>query len=125
MTTPVINYNPGGLQNGCGVAWSALANGAVGVPFLTADFADASVQVRGAFGAGGSVTLQGSNIAEPDLAVASTDWHTLTDPQGNNLTFTGARLEQIAEGVRWLRPRVTAGDGATDLEVHLWLRRNR
>ncbi len=125
MTAQAITYNPGGLQNGCGVAWTGLNNGEVGVPFLTADFADASVQVRGTFGAGGSVSLQGSNIAEPDLAAGSTDWHILTDPQGNVLTFTSARLEHIAEGVRWLRPRVTAGDGTTDLEVHLWLRRNR
>lgn len=104
---------------GRGVLWTPLANGDVGQAIDPLDFADISVQVLGTFGVGGSVQLEGSNQATP------TTWHILNDPQGNALTFTTAKLEHLLEGVRWVRPNVTAGDGTTALSVLMWARRVR
>lgn len=77
------------------------------------EYADRSVQVVGTFN-GGTLTVEGSNDG--------TNWVVLTDPQGNNLTITAARLEQIQELTRFIRPRVSAGTGV-DLDVFFVLRR--
>jgi hypothetical protein len=97
------------------VRWAALTQTGLddGTPFGAFPGADRSVHVSGTFGVGGSLTLEGSNQATP------TTWVVLTDPQGNALTFTSERLEQISEYTRWVRPRVTAGDGTTSLNVDL------
>jgi hypothetical protein len=84
-------------------------NGETGDPLPFTKYADRSVQVSGTFGAGGTVVVQGSNNG--------TNYHTLTDPQGNALSFTAAGLEQITEVVKFIRPSVTAGDGTTSLTV--------
>ena len=70
---------------------------------------DRSVQVFGDFGAGGSVTIEGSLDGE--------HWATLSDPQGNPLVITSAKIEQITELTMHIRPRVTTGDGTTSLSV--------
>ena len=69
------------------------------------------------FGAGGSLTIQGSNDG-------GTNWATLTDPVGNNLTFTTSGLRQVTELPAMLRPIVTAGDGTTALKVYMNKRGN-
>ena len=97
------------------VEWAALANGDDGAPAELVNFADRTVQVAGTFGAGGSVTIEGS--------LDGVTYAALTDPQGNALTFTSARLETISEVVRYIRPRVTAGDGTTALTVRILFRR--
>lgn len=79
------------------------------------DYQDRTVQITGTFGTGGSVTIQGSNDG-------GTTWATLTDPLGNNLTFTAAGMKQITELPALLRPLVTAGDGTTSLNVYLHMR---
>lgn len=103
-TQAVFDNNPGLL-----VTWTPLANGDTGAPVQTGPWADASVQVHGTFGTGGSMTFQGSNDG--------TNWFPLTDPQGNAITKTAAALEQISEIAHFLRPNVTAGDGTTSLTV--------
>jgi hypothetical protein len=55
------------------------------------------------------VRLEGSNDG--------TNYAALTDPQGNALDITTAKVEQIMELTRYIRPRVTAGDGTTSLTV--------
>lgn len=93
--------------------WAGLLNGDDGTPLALHGFTDRSVQVTGTFGAGGSVDLVGSN----DEGVT---WVVLTDPQGNALTFTTARLEAISEAVDLVKPLVTAGDGTTSLAMFLF-----
>lgn len=93
-----------------------LANGDTGNPIEMPSFADRSIQVVGTFGAGGNLRIQGSNDG--------TNYATLTDPQGNDLNITAAKIEQVTEVVRWIRPNVTAGDGTTNLTVILLVRRN-
>lgn len=89
--------------------WSGLLNTDDGAPAQLAGYADKTVTIHGAFGVGGSVTIEGSND--------NSNWFPCTDPQGNAITKTAGAIEAIAEGPRYLRPRVTAGDGTTNLRV--------
>jgi hypothetical protein len=91
--------------------WTGLANGDSGAPLQMPDCSDRSIQIGGTFGAGGSLQIEGSNDG--------TNYIVLTDPQGNALTFTTARLEAVSEATAYIRPRVTAGDGTTLLTCHL------
>lgn len=85
-----------------------LAQGETGAPLAFAEYADRSVQVHGTFGAGGSITIEGSNDGA--------NWAQLADPQGNPLVIATAKIEAILECVRFVRP-VAAGDGTTNLTV--------
>lgn len=95
--------------------WTGLLNGDDGEAIDWAVFADRSVQVVGTFGAGGSVRIEGSNDG--------TNFVALTDPQGNALDITAAKIEQLQELALKVRPRVTAGDGSTNLTVLLLARK--
>ena len=77
---------------------------------------DRSVQVIGSFGAGGTLVIQGSNDN-------GTTWHTLNDPQGNALSFTTAKTEAVLELTRLIRPFISGGDGTTDLDVYMLVKR--
>lgn len=93
------------------ITWAGLANADSGSAGDLVGSPDKTVQVTGTFGAGGSVTLQGSNDG--------TNWETLSDPLGTALTFTAAGLKAVLENPLYIRPIVTAGDGTTDLAVTL------
>lgn len=97
--------------------WGSLANGEAGVALEENLWADRSVQVDGTFGVSGSVQLEGSNDGA--------SWYVLTDGQGNPLVFAGAKIEAIAEITRYVRPRITAGDGTTSLAINLFMRRSQ
>lgn len=84
--------------------------------------ADRCIQLLGTLGTGGAITLYGSNKASPDAAT-DTDWAVLTDPQGNNIVLSTLKVEAVTELTRWVRPKITAGDGATSLTAVLLLRR--
>jgi len=84
--------------------------------------ADRTIQFLGTFGAGGTIILQGSNVLAP-VAGTDTDWFTLTDPQGNAISKTAAGGEAVLELTRWVRPKVTAGDGTTSLTALLLVKR--
>jgi hypothetical protein len=109
-TIDLQRTTPDSLHHTCViVTWPNLANGDQGQPIELANFADRSLQVVGVFGAGGSVRIEGS--------LDGVNYAALTDPQGNDLNFTTAKIEAVSEVVRWLRPRVAAGDGTTALTV--------
>jgi len=97
------------------VAWENIPNGDSGSPIEMPGSSVRSVQVGGTFGAGGTVVIEGSNDG--------TNYVTLTDPQGNALSKGAAALESVQEVTRYIRPRVTAGDGTTAIDVYLLLRR--
>ena len=92
-----------------------IANGNDGTPCEYAQWADRSVHVAGTFGVGGTIVIEGSNNGST--------YKTLTDPQGNALSFTAESIEAITELVRYIRPRVTAGDGTTAITVDFLFRR--
>jgi len=49
----------------------------------------------------------------------SVRWAVLNDPQGNALSITAAKAEAILENPYQIRPKITVGDGNTDLMVFL------
>lgn len=100
------------------VTWPNMKNGDVGQASGYTLFQDRSVQVRGTFGAGGAVTIQGTN-EDPDSAAV--EFVPLTDMRGNNLNISQAKIEQIEDCSYALRP-VVAGDATTDLTVVLFAR---
>ena len=119
MTTRAVSptFYP---QNQAGVViyeWTGLLNGDDGSPIELPSFPDMSVEFSGTFGTGGTILLEGSNKGSA--------YYTLTDPQGNAISKTAAALEQVEELVRYVRPRVSAGDGTTSLTATLICRRTR
>jgi hypothetical protein len=95
------------------VRWEGFAASAdVGTEVDLSNYGDRSVQVLGNFGTGGEITIEGSNDG-------GTTWATLTDPQGNALVFTAAKIEAITELVHKIRPRQSAGSGA-DIDVYMF-----
>jgi len=96
-------------------SWANMANGDTGVPIAMPGSSDRSVQVEGTFGAGGSCTIEGSNDG--------VNYRPLTDPQGNNLVFTAAKIELVMELVAYIRPHITAGDGSTSLTVSMLVKK--
>lgn len=97
------------------ISWTGLANGDSGRPAELLDYSDMTATFEGTFGTGGSVTMEGSNDGS--------NFYPLTDPQGNALTKTGAAMELILETPRYIRPRVTNGDGTTAIQVRILARR--
>lgn len=97
--------------------WTGLLNGDDGSPERQVSYADRSVQVKGTFGAGGTVVIEGSNDG-------GTTYVTLADQAGAALSFAAAGIKQIRDLPGLIRPRVTAGDGTTSLEVNIIARSN-
>lgn len=112
--TAAIVYDLAGARAAL-VTWGGLLNGDDGSPVDLLDYPDRTVQFVGTFGAGGSVTFEGTNDG--------TNWAPLTDPQGTAITKTAAGLEAVTEVPRYVRPRVTAGDGTTTLQALLLARK--
>jgi hypothetical protein len=84
------------------VTWEGLAvPDEVGSAAMVAHYSDKTVSVTGTFGSGASLTIEGSNDG--------VNWLSMTDPQGNVLTFTAARLEMLQENPLYVRPKLTAG----------------
>lgn len=109
MTVEYVQTSPAnGMRTVQQVAWSGLVQDDVGSALPMAQYSDKSVQVTGTFG-GATVTIEGSND--------NINFFTLVDPHGNNLSFSTSRLEAILEMTLWVRPKVTGGDGTTDLTV--------
>lgn len=92
------------------VQWANLLNGDDGAPWDTAGPPRTLfVSVRGTFGIGGSVTLQGS--------ADGLTWAELSQIGGAAATFTAAASVGVLGNPRFIRPIVTAGDGSTSLTV--------
>src|SRR5574343_930143 len=112
-TITIASNHPDNPSVGIG-GWKWLlltATDDTGSPLLIDRRTDRSVQVSGTFGAGGTLVIEGSNDG--------TNYYTLNDLQGTALSFTSARLEGISEMPLYIRPRVTAGDGTTSLNVYV------
>lgn len=126
MTTNVAPTITQLSQNAKRVSWEALdyvdptpgpEDYYQGSAIAVGDYADVSVQVMGTFGTA-TVLLEGSNDG-------GTTYTTLNDPQGNALTFTTAKIEQVLEPMSLIRPRVSVGDESMDVDVVLFMRRQR
>ncbi len=106
MASVAATQNGDVIDSVVSFTWS-LGAGDTGKPVRFANYPDRTVQITGTFG---SVTLRGSNKANPDDATAG-DWFNLTDPQGNAITLTTAGGELIAENPLWISPITTGGSG--------------
>jgi len=118
MATVISTINNAvGSNNSLKLAtWTPLTTtNADGSPFEFPDWADNTIQVFGTFGAGGTILVEGSNDG--------TNWATLTDSNGTALSLTAASVKTINERPRYLRPRVSAGDGTTSLTAVMLARR--
>lgn len=116
--TPTVTYDDD--RAGAVVSWPNLANGDNGTPVLLPDMLSKTVYVNGTFGTSGNVAIQGGANGS-DLG----NFTILTDPQGNNLSFTAAKVEAVQEQTRLLRPVVVNGNGSTNLTVTLTARKIR
>jgi len=96
------------------IAWPALATTDTGFPAKYGAHADRTVQFGGTWGAGGAAVLEGSNDG--------VTYHTLTNPQGDPISASAAALFAVAEATKFVRPRVTGGDGDTAIDVNLFAR---
>jgi hypothetical protein len=97
--------------------WSGLLNGDDGESYQVLNFNDLCIQFTGTAGVGLAISLEGSND--------NTNWFILNDLQGSPITKSAAGLEQVAEGPLWVRPRITGGDGTTNMAAVLVARRLR
>jgi hypothetical protein len=102
--------------------WTGMLNGDYGAAIQVPALADRSVQILGTLGTGGSVRIHGSNKPAP-VETTDTDWAVLTDPQGNDLNIASLKAESITEPMLWIRPKVTAGDGTTNLTIIILFRK--
>ncbi len=114
--TPTITSPVPGIKV---VTWTGLLNGDDGLPVDYTEFADMTAHFGGTFGTGGEIVIEGSNN------IAALGYVTLTDPQGNPIEYVAAGIEIVAERPLFVRPRVPAGDGTTDLTAVLVMRRAR
>lgn len=99
------------------VTWTGLLNTDDGSPVELPSYADRSVQVSGTFGVGGTIVLEGSNNG--------TNYVTLRDVLGSDISLTAAGIRTVLDLPRLIRPRVTGGDGTTNLAVTLLIRQQQ
>lgn len=93
------------------VVWTGLLNGDDGGGYQLNGFGDRSVAFTGTFGTGGTIILEGS--------LDGTNYFTLSDPSSTAISKTAAAIEAVLELCLYVRPRVTAGDGTTNLECRM------
>jgi len=87
--------------------WSGLLNGDDGSLESLAHLSELTVRISGTFGVGGTIIIEDS------------DTNTLRDPQAAALSFTAKGDKVILEKPSQIKPRVTGGDGTTNLVVEI------
>lgn len=93
------------------ILWEAMGDDDTGLPVSVGERPDGSVQAVGTFGSA-TVTLQGTNDG--------TNWVTMTDELGNNVTFAATGLKMFLPRV-WKIRAITTGGSGTDVDVFLLL----
>lgn len=86
-----------------------------GQPLSSAFTGDRTVQVQGTFGSGGTLVIEGT--------LDNQNWYVLKDLSNSSLSFTSAGLRGVLENVVSIRPRVVGGNGTTDINVILSIRK--
>ncbi len=109
MATKQFGKQQSGNHRSFVVNWPDMALGDEGLPAPYGQYTDKSVQVTGVFGVGGVLRFEGSNDG--------TNWSALSDPQGNPLDFSSAKILMVSEATLFVRPRVISGDVDTSITV--------
>jgi hypothetical protein len=114
------------------VMWTGLLNGDTGAPLPWSEWSDRNVHfgcanylttTASVFGAAGNIIFEGSNDYDPVTNTTGT-FSTLNDISNTALaTVTTVSLKQVVESPLWVRPRISAGDGTTNITVILCGRR--
>lgn len=91
--------------------WQLLTADAIGNEIQRPGASDRTVQFVGANWGAATAILEGS--------LNKTNWFTLTDGQGNAISFTDDGGEMISENVLWIRPRLSVGGTLADVTVLL------
>ena len=89
------------------IEWANLKQGDDGSSFSGVDLPDKTIQVKGTFG-GTTVTLEDD------------DDNTLDDHLGNALSFTSKGCKLVAQNPGDINPKLTGGDGTTDITVTIY-----
>lgn len=106
------------------ITWVGLLNGDIGTPATLPTGSDKCVMVSGTQGVGGSISIKGSN--KDDVASATDPILSAGEGGANPLTFGALspdKIEQIQENPLHVYPHVTAGDGTTNYEVRIIVKR--
>lgn len=115
MATRVINYDRTITKDGSAFLayWTGLTNATsdVGAQLAFPAWGERTVQVFGTFGTNGTIVIEGSNDGA--------NWTTLANRSGGTLSFTSAGLSRIQDYPLYVRPRVTNGDGTTNLSAYI------
>ena len=103
------------------ILWETVTCGDTGSAYEVPNWATVgTVQALGTFEdassppAGSTLTMQGSNDG--------TNWATLHADDGNDIAFTAAGMEVIAELPRYIRPSHSLASGG-DIDVYLFMRK--
>ena len=91
------------------ITW-VLSDGDDGRPYEFIYLPDRTAHIFGVFGAGGEITLEGTNEL---IGAPPANWVTLRDFDNNPIVVTGNFMALIAENPGLVRPRVSAGTGVT------------
>lgn len=106
-SSPLLHYGPGLAS----ATWASIPNGEASAAAVLANYALASAQVSGTFGAAGSIQLEGSNDG--------VTWAILKDINGTQAIWTaGAKTVYLFyDGPIYIRPNCTGGDGTTSFTM--------
>jgi len=111
--TPMTAFN----ERNCHIIeWAHLTNANTTAEAIEmGGFSDRSIQIEGTWD-GATVVLKGSNDGA--------NYQTLTDPQGNAISFTSSdRIEQIMELTRYIKPVMSGQGASTDITVTVFMKK--
>lgn len=104
-----IDHNVSRSGGAKAVTWTGLLNTDDGAPLAMSEWSERTFQVFGTFGTGGTLVIEGSNNG--------TTWNPVSNRAGSALSYTAAGINRTQDYPLFVRPRVTAGDGTTNLTV--------
>ena len=112
------DVTPAGMRGAKIFKWTGLLNTDTGTPLDASVYSDRSFQAIGTFGAGGTVTMEGSNLP---AGGTMSSLHQVDGTTALTLATGAASLKTNAEATMWIHPNVTAGDGTTSLDVYAFI----
>lgn len=102
------------------IRWTGLLADDDGQWRLLEHYREKCLHVFGEF-SGAILTFEGSNedanVGEPTSPIQ------LKDQTGNIIAFTSPGISHVLENPRYVRPKITGGDGSTDLSLLMVCRR--
>lgn len=107
-----VTGSSGAGDQSCWVAtWSGIVQGDTMSPVTMPKHSDKSIHAFGVFGAGGSISLNGSN----DLNQGG--YAPLNTPASVAIAITADGAKAVLENTVFVKPVLTSGDGTTALTV--------